>query len=36
MAQRKEIIDRVTQLWQTAYSALRNNFKTTSNERRGR
>jgi hypothetical protein len=33
---RREIIDRVTQLLQTAYSASRNNFKTHSYERGGR
>jgi hypothetical protein len=33
---RQEIIDRVAQLRQTAYWALRNNFKTPSHERGGR
>jgi hypothetical protein len=33
---RQEIIDRVAQLRQTAYSALRNNFKAPSHERGGR
>jgi hypothetical protein len=33
---RQEIIDRVAQLRQTAYSASRNNFKVQSNERGGR
>ena len=33
---RQEIIDRVAQLRQTAYSALRNHFKVQSNERGGR
>jgi hypothetical protein len=33
---RQEIIDRVTQLLQTAYSASRNKFKTLSHEREGR
>jgi hypothetical protein len=33
---RQEIIDRVAQLRQTAYSASRNNFKTPSHERGGR
>ena len=33
---RQETIDRVAQLRQIAYSALRNNFKTTSHERGGR
>jgi hypothetical protein len=33
---RQEVIDRVAQLRQTAYSALRNNFKAPSHERGGR
>jgi hypothetical protein len=33
---RQEIIDRVAQLRQAAYSASRNNFRTFSNERGGR
>ena len=33
---RQEIIDRVAQLRQTAYSASRNKFNTPSNERGGR
>jgi hypothetical protein len=33
---RQEIVDRVAQLWQAAYVASRNNFRTFSNERGGR
>ena len=33
---RQEIVDRVAQLRQTAYWALRNNFKAPSHERGGR